>query len=319
MHNLSSAMFGVCLMVLAVTAPACGKSAPKTAPKPAVKAPAPAPSNPPAPTKEVAPAPTPAAATPAKAAAAEPVNPRVNAWAIKSAAATVKAGDRAYVLTRGRNRSHTDRRAVYHLYAHDVRSVAKDLVTLKEMGGSDFQVSGSFVIPAGVASAKALSKGDFVLAEWASSLKHAVVVGFQGAKVKIRYTDLPDSWSDDKITATKSPRELTQQKEGLSPGNFAVAKLDGQQYLVLLVAPAADKWVVRRFAGRVDTLPTDTLTPIPLKPKLRRRQRVTVPWIGMMYPGSVRKVKGVRAHILVDGIGQKKPIIVPLGQVLPRK
>ena len=271
-----------------------------------------------------APADEPGAATaanavaPAAALVVPKVDPRKNGWGLQSRAVGVKAGSRVYVLTRGRDRSHTDRRAVYHLYAHDVLAVKKDIVTLKELGGGDFKASGSFIIPAGVASAKALKKGDMVLAEWASSLKHAMVIGFQGALVKIRYTDLPDSWADDKITAVKSPRELTLQKEGMSPGNFAVASLDGQRYLVLLVAPADDQWVVRRFAGRVDTLPTKALKPIPLRPALKRRQKVWVPWVGMMYPGTVQKIVGVHVRVSVDGIGQKKPILTPLGQVIPQ-
>ncbi len=263
----------------------------------------------------------PGAATAAHAPAAvvvPPVDPRKNGWGLKSRTAGVKAGGRVFVLTRGRDRSHTDRRAVYHLYAHDVLAVKDDIVTLKELGGGDFKASGSFIIPAGVASAKALKKGDMVLAEWASSLKHAMVIGFQGALVKIRYTDLPDSWADDKITAVKSPRELTLQQDGMSPGNFAVASLDGQRYLVLLVAPADDQWVVRRFAGRVDTLPSKVLKPIPLRPALKRRQKVWVPWVGMMYSGTVQKTEGVHVRVAVDGIGQKKPILTPLGQVIPQ-
>jgi len=309
------------LVALGLTA--CGKSATPTQKKTPTARPAatkPAAQAKPAMDKET-PAALPATPTPDTAALAAPkpkkVDPRKNGWALESRAAKVKAGDRVYVLTRGRDRSHTNRRAVYHLYAHDVRAVAKDIVTLKEIGGGDFKSSGSFIIPAGVASAKALKKGDMVLAEWASSLKHATVIGFQGAKVKIRYTDLPDSWPDNKITAVKAPRELTLQKDGFSPGNFAVASLDGQRYLVLLVSEAKDRWVVRRFAGRVDTLPTKSLKPIPIHPKLRRRQKVSVPWVGMMYPGKVHSTKGSHVRVSVDGIGQKKPILTPLGQVVP--
>ncbi len=259
-----------------------------------------------------------AAAPTAQAPSPEPkVDPRKNAWNLKGKPGVAKVGDRVYLLTRGRDRSHTNQRAVYHLYAYDVKGVAKDVVTLKELGGGDFQASTAFLVPAGVAKAKDLKKGDMVLAEWASSLKHATVIGFAGDKVKIRYTDLPDSWSEEKVTALKAPRELTLQREGFSAGNFAVAALDGQQYLVMLVAQAGDEWLVRRFAGRVTTVAKDKLTPMPLKPKLRPRSKVLVPWVGMMYRGTVKKVRGARAWVQVAGIGQKAPVIIPLGQILP--
>ena len=115
-----------------------------------------------------------------------------NAWQLPSRPADVNNGDRVYVLTRGRDRTYTDPAAVYQLYAYDVAAVHGEKVTLQELGGGRFTVSGLFVIPSG-AKLKSLRKGDMVLAEWASSLKHAIITGLDGDKVTVRYTDLPES------------------------------------------------------------------------------------------------------------------------------
>ncbi len=207
--------------------------------------------------------------------------------------------------------------AVYHLYAHDVVEARGNLVTIRELGGGSFRVPGLFVLPAGVAADASLKKGDSVLAEWASSLKHAVVVGRAGGRFKIRYTDLPESWSEDKITAVKGRRQLTLQREGLVPGNFALARIDGGQHQVLLLTAGDGRWLVRRFAGRVAAIPTADLRAFPLAPRLRRGQRVMAPWVGMMYPAVVRKVKGNRLTVFIEQIGRDEPILTALGQVMP--
>ncbi|HAN31961.1 MAG TPA: hypothetical protein DCQ06_10225 [Myxococcales bacterium] len=309
------------VLTLGATTTACGRKKTPPPAKPVVPAPA---------TKQQAAvlppaaAVTPTAAKPvAKPAAKQQpkvvkVDPRQNGWGIKSAARPLKVGDRAFVVTRGRDRSHTNVKAVYHLYAYDIRGVNKDLVTLKEVGGGDFQVSASFVMPSGETDLKRFKPGQLVLAEWASSLKHAIVLKVLSKGVRIRYLDLPDSWKEDKLQAVKKPRELTIQTPGLSRGNFAVMKRDGREYLVMLVAETGPKWLVQRFAGRVETVAKTELTPIPLKPKLRRRSKVSVPWVGMMYPGVVQRVRKHYALVKVSATGQRTAMKIPLGQLLPR-
>lgn len=307
------------VFTLGATTTACGRKKPPPVTPKAAPAPKPAPAVlPPA----AAATPTTAPA-PKKEAAKEPpkavkVNPRNNGWGIKSAARPLKVGDRAFVVTRGRDRSHTDVKAVYHLYAYDIREVKGDLVTLKEVGGGDFQVSANFVMPAGEADLKAFKPGQLVLAEWASSLKHAVVLKVTTAGVRIRYLDLPDSWKEDKLRATKQPRELTIQREGFSAGNYAVAKLDGREYLVMLVSAVGDKWLAQRFAGRMQVFPKADLTPMPLKMKIRRRSKVRVPWVGMLYPGVVKRVGKYSAQVTVKATGQRAPLRVPFGQIIAR-
>ena len=71
----------------------------------------------------------------AGAAAAEPAAPaapdaRANAWGLTHRPATVKTGDRVYVVTKGRDRTMVDAKAVYQLFAHDVASVDEDVVTI---------------------------------------------------------------------------------------------------------------------------------------------------------------------------------------------
>ncbi len=241
---------------------------------------------------------------------------RANGWGLPSQLADVVAGDRVYVMTRGRNRTYTDANAVYQLYAYDVAAVRKDRVTIRELGGGTFDVSGLFVIPAGT-DVKKLRKGDMVLAEWASTLKHAIITGFEGRKVKLRYTDLPDSWSEEKVAATVDARLVTRQKDGFYRGNHAIADIDGRDYLVMLINKSGESWLVRRFAGRVANVPQTKLRPLPLIPTIRRRQKVLVPWVGMMYRGTVRKVRGTRVLVSVPGIGQKEPIVASVGQVMP--
>ncbi|MEY3013563.1 MAG: hypothetical protein RIT45_2298 [Pseudomonadota bacterium] len=309
-------------LALALALGACGKK----------EAPAPEPEAPAAPEAAAEAAPTPSPSEPAETAvapaedagSAEPaVDPRQNAWSVAPVAAKVKEGDRVYVLTKGRDRSMTDGKAVYQLFAHDVAGVEGELVHIAEIGGGKFTVAGNFVIHAGVEKASDLKVGDAVLAEWASSLKHAVVVGFEGPKdapekVKIRYTDLPESWPDDKVVATRAPRELTRLQDGLMPGNYALARDDGRDALVLLISRNADGgWLAQRFGGRVTTFPADALTAVPLAPKLKRGDKVRMPWVGMFMPGKVTKVAGTWIHAKVEGIGQKQPISAAIGQVMP--
>ena len=122
---------------------------------------------------------------------------------------------------------------------------------------------------------------------------------------------------EDRVTAVKDLREVTKQTEGLNPGNFAVAQEDGRAHQVLLIAQSGDKWVTRRFAGRVGIFESKDLKPIPLKPALKVGQAVQAPWVGMMYPGKVKKITGTRVEVAVDGIATKEPVVTSLGQVLP--
>ena len=239
-----------------------------------------------------------------------------NAWHAPPRAPPVDAGERVYLLTRGKERTYSDASATYQLYAYDVATPQATSATIRELGGGTFEAPGAFMIKAG-ATRKELQKDDMVLAEWASSLKHAVVTGFEGDRVNIRYLDLPDSWAEEKITARKDPRELTRQQEGFSPGNFAIADIDGRRFLVLLIAPAGEHWLVRRFSHRVASVPRSKLTTLPLRPAVRRHQKVLAPWVGVMYRGKVRKIRGTRVLVQIDGIGQKAPIVASFGQILP--
>lgn len=263
-----------------------------------------------------------AAAAPAAGPEAVPAtDPRANAWGLSHRAATVKSGDRVYVVTKGRDRTMTDAKAVYQLFAHDVASVDGDVVTIAEVGGGTFRIGASFVIPAGVAKASLLKVGDSVLAEWASSLKHAVVEGFVGPadapeSVKIRYTDLPESWPDDKVVATRAVRELTRLEDGLHPGTFAMVHDDGRDIIVLLLAETPEGWLVQRFGGRLALFSADKLVSIPVAASFRKGEAVRVPWVGMMVPGKVVRTKGTWTWAKVDGIGQKDPIAAARGQIL---
>ncbi len=285
---------------------------------------------PPAEAKASEPATPPAAPPPATAtattdpAAAEAAgaDPRANAWGIVHPPATVQPGERVYVVTKGRDRKMDDARAVYQLFAHDVAAVDGDVVVISEVGGGTFRVGASFVIPAGVRDAKSLSVGDAVLAEWASSLKHAIVEGFDGPadqpdRVRIRYTGLPESWPDDKVTASRTPRELTRLMDGLHPGVYAMVHDDGRDILVMLLSNSPSGWLVQRFGGRLALFAADKLVPLPVRAKVSKGQKVRVPWVGMMVPGKVLRIKGIWAWASVSGIGQKDPISAATGQILP--
>lgn len=293
------------VIAAAILAAGCGKKA-----APVEKAPAAAAK----PAEAVAPA---APATPVEAAAAATPadDPLKNGWNLTPHATVAKEGDRIFLLTQGKDRSHTNPTAIYQLFAHDLGEVKGDIATIKELDGSSFQVGGQYIIPAGLKAASDVKAGDMVLAEWASSLKHAIVQKVDGDKITVRYTDLPDSWSEDKLVAVKTPKEVTKQVEGLAPGNFAVAKDDGRQVIVLLVSENGDKWLARKFSGRVATFPKDELQPIPLKPSLKVGQQVVVPYVGMMYQGKVKKVSGTRVEVAIDQGVSKEPIVSSLGQV----
>ena len=293
------------LIAATVLAAACGKkAAPVEQPKPEVAKPAEAVAPPAAATAVEAPA----AATPAE-------DPLKNGWNLTPHGTAAKEGDRIFLLTQGKDRSHANPTAIYQLFAHDLGEVKGDIATIKELDGSSFQVGGQYIIPAGLKAASDVKAGDMVLAEWASSLKHAIVQKVDGDKITVRYTDLPDSWSEDKLVAVKTPKEVTKQQEGLAPGNFAVAQDDGRPVIVLLVSENGEKWLARKFSGRVATFPKDELQPIPLKPTLKAGQQVIVPYVGMMYQGKVKKVSGTRVEVLIDQGVSKEPIVSSLGQV----
>ncbi len=288
-----------------VMAAACGK---KTPPAEAPKAEAAKP-------EEAVAAPAPVTAVAAAAEATPVVDPLKNGWNLAPHGTAAKEGDRIFLLTQGKDRSHTNPAAIYQLFSHDLGEVKGDIATIKELDGTSFDVGGQYIIAAGLKAASDVKAGDMVLAEWASSLKHAMVQKVDGDKITVRYTDLPDSWSEDKLVAVKTPREVTKQKEGLSPGNFAVARDDGRPVIVLLVSENGDKWLVRKFSGRVATFPKDELAAIPLKPALKAGQQVVVPYVGMMYQGKVKKVSGTRVEVAIDQGVSKEPIISSLGQV----
>ncbi len=265
-----------------------------------------------------APAAASAVAAPAAASVADgDGDPNQNAWNLQANTAAVKADDRVFVLTQGAHRAYDDANKPYRLFAHDVGEVKGGVVVIKELTGGTFKTSGLFVIPAGSTAAE-LKAGDMVLAEWASELKHAVVQKIDGEKITVRYTDLPDNWKEDLLVKVLSPREVTRQKEGLQPGNFAFAKgTQGKDEVVLLVGQSGDNWITRQFSQRVRMVAVSDLRAIPLKPALKPGQLVEVPWIGQVYTGKVAKVSGTRVEVKVDGIQKNDPVIASFGQVAP--
>ena len=301
----STMLTGALVAGLVVTS-ACGKKKEPAAeaPKSAVPADAPA-----------VPAPAAATAVDAPAAATPAADPLKNGWNLAPRATTAKEGDRIFLLTQGKIRTHDNPAAIYQLFAHDLGEVRGDVAVIKELDGSSFTVGGQYVIPAGLKAAADVKVGDMVLAEWASSLKHATVQKVDGDKITVRYTDLPDSWSEDKLVAVKTPREVTKQAEGLAPGNFALATDDGRQVLVLLVSENGDKWLARKFSGRVATYAKADLQPLPLKPALKTGQQVMVSYVGMFYPGKVKKVTGTRVEVSIDQGVSKDPVVSSLGQI----
>lgn len=254
-----------------------------------------------------------AAATPAEA---EP-DPTKNAWHLPARGAALKEGDRVFVLTQGKDRSYGDATKPYRLFAHDVGEVKGDVITIKELAGGSFKTTGLFVIAAGSQPGE-VKAGDLVLAEWASELKHAMVQKVEGDKITVRYTDLPDNWADNQLVKVLGPRDVTRQKEGLQPGNFAFAKgVQSRDELVLLVAESGDNWLVRQFSQRVRSVAKSDLRAIPLKPTLKPGQAVEVPWVGQIYPAKVTKVLGTRVEVKAEGAQTKEPFTVALGQVAP--
>ncbi len=308
----------VSLAVVIAGANACKKKeAPAPAPAKAAAAEAPK--------AEAAPADVPAAASPtsapaaATAADAEPKEADLskNAWNLPPRGTSAKDGDRCYVLMAGRDRTYADARKPYNLFAQDIGEVKGDAVTIKELTGGTYKTTGLFVIAAGSQPGE-LAVGDMVLAEWASELKHAVVTKVDGEKITVRYTDLPDSWPEVQLVKVLSPREVTKQKEGLQPGNFAIGKGEqGRDELLLLIAESGDNWLVRKFSHLVAVAAKSDLRPIALKPALKAGQLVEVPWVGQMYQGKVVKVAGTRVEVRAEGVATKEPVVASLGQVAP--
>ena len=301
------------LVVAAVAGPGCKKKE-EPAAKPAA-APAAAPAQPEA-------AALPVAATAigdaghVTAAVAEP-DPTKNAWNLPARGTAAKEGDRCFVLTQGKDRSYADGTKPYRLFAHDIGEAKGDTVVIKELAGGSFKTTGLFVIASGSQPAE-VKVGDMVLAEWASELKHAIVQKVEGDKITVRYTDLPDSWPEAQLVKVLTPREVTRQKEGLQPGNFAIAKGDqGRDELVLLVSESGTNWLVRKFSQRVASVATSDVRAIPLKPTVRVGQLVEVPWVGQFYTGKVVKVAGTRVEVKSDAVAMKEPIVASLGQVAP--
>ena len=310
-----SARFWIAIVVIAVAASACKKKEPAVAAKSATAAPQIA-------AVAAAEAPLPAAASVVAAAVAatpENLEPDLakNAWNLPSRGTAAKDGDRCYVMMAGRDRSYSDGRKPYNLFAQDMGDAKGDAITIKELTGGTYKTTGLFVIPAGSQTGE-VAAGDMVLAEWASELKHAIVQKVEGDKITVRYTDLPDAWPDAQLVKVLTPREVTKQKEGLQAGNFAVAKGDqGRSELVLLIAESGDNWLVRKFSHLVMSSATSDLRPIPLKPALKVGQLVEVPWVGQFYTGKVVKLTGTRVEVRAEGVATKEPVVGSLGQVAP--
>lgn len=303
----------VVLAALLATAVACKKKE-APAPTPAV---VPSGANAPAEAAQLA---APATAV-ADAGAATPVvaepDPTKNAWDLPTRGTAAKEGDRCFVLTQGKDRSYADGTKPYRLFAHDLGEVKGDSVVIKELAGGSFKTTGLFVIASGSQPSE-VKAGDMVLAEWASELKHAMVQKVEGDKITVRYTDLPDSWPEAQLVKVLTPREVTRQKEGLQPGNFAIGKGEqGRDELVLLVSESGDKWLVRKFSQRVATVATSDLRAIALKPAIRVGQLVEVPWVGQFYTGKVVKISGTRVEVKSDAVVTKEPVVASLGQVAP--
>jgi len=309
----------VLALALAVSATGLGcrkKVDPPAPPRsdPATVAPANAVDAPAAPTPAPLEAPAPSAPTPVVE--AEP-DPAKNAWNLPLRGTGAKSGDRCFVLTQGKTRSYADGKEPYRLFAHDIGEVKGDSVVIKELSGGTFKTSGLFIIASGSQPGE-LKPGDMVLAEWASELKHALVQKVEGDQITVRYSDLPDKWAEDQLVKVLTPREVTRQKEGLHPGNFAIAKGEnGRDEWVLLVSESGDKWLARKFSQRVESIATSDLRPIPLKPALKPGQLVEVMWVGQMYPGKVVKVTGTRVEVKTDAAATKEPLVSSFGQVAP--
>lgn len=155
--------------------------------------------------------------------------------------------------------------------------------------GPDYSVHPAYLIP--LVPLARIRPNQPVIAEWAGALRHGVAKRYAKDKVVVRFTDTTDrgerSIGRDRIMA---------QSEGLSPGNYAAQRVEGELEHVLLVSPInaepklATEWFILGYGGAARVVKTDQLVAIPISLEPKVGANVLAAHLGKMRQGVVKAI-----------------------------
>ena len=166
------------------------------------------------------------------------------------------------------------------LYAATVAGFdGDDLVIEGQTGGPSYKVHAGYVIP--VPDGYKPKLNETVLTEWNGVMKHAIVKRFVKDRIAVRYTDMDGRTPEGLLKGAR----FVRQTEGLSPGNYAALRQEGDPKHVLLVSPLSSedkRWFCLGFGGAAMIVNEADLIPIPLKWKGKLGASVWAEWAGSM-------------------------------------
>ena len=165
---------------------------------------------------------------------------------------------------------------------------------IKTLPGSEAIIPNSMLIP--IRSGETAEKGDIILTTWqsGSGMERAIVVGGTTTEPEVLYLDMDYD----------NPAGIAQKKDTLKPNTFhklsggklevggvvAVKKDNGDYIRVIATNITGDKVLTIGFAGKMAVYKKANCYTLPIRPDLKKGDKVFIPFVGTFQEATVEKV-----------------------------
>ena len=165
--------------------------------------------------------------------------------------------------------------------------------------------------------------GDVVLTSWASGfgMQRAMVVrGKSRRRPRVRYLDMkyenPAGLARE--TDTLAPHTFHKLRGRWEPGTAVAIRDDEGFRHGIVVARHEQKLLTIGFGRKMEVVPRSDCVPLPIRPRLRRGDEVSVPYLGRFYPGVVKRVsiRIGRVFVTFQPEGKNRTLGVGFGNVI---
>lgn len=188
-------------------------------------------------------------------------------------------------------------------------------------GGEEDTIPNSVIIP--IRRGESARPGDVVLTSWASGfgMQRAMVVrGKSRRRPRVRYLDMkyenPAGLARE--TDTLAPHTFHKLRGRWEPGTAVAIRDDEGFRHGIVVARHEQKLLTIGFGRKMEVVPRSDCVPLPIRPRLRRGDEVSVPYLGRFYPGVVKRVsiRIGRVFVTFQPEGKNRTLGVGFGNVI---
>jgi hypothetical protein len=191
---------------------------------------------------------------------------------------------------------------------------------IKTLVGKVVNMPNSLIVP--IRKGEKAQVGDVLLGVWQSGSgmqRSIVIAGGAPEAPKVRYLDIDyenPAGVGKKDDALK-PDTFQKQSDGLIVGNVAAVKKGTSFERGIVVNVAGDKVLLLGFAGRLSVAPKADCVPIPIKPKVKKGDKVLVPVFTAFKPAVVDSVDEAigRVFVTYDFGGKPQQKAIAFGDV----